>query len=135
MHWAIQYIGKPWVKKAQGPHSFDCWGLMRYVQKHHFNIDVPLIIIDGDDYRAVVKTFKNHPERRNWIKKNSPSDGDCVLMRHSRDDSHVGVWLDVDGGGALHCVQGIGVVFSDLSSLRLNGWSHIEYYRHASRCS
>lgn len=134
MHWAVQYIGRPWVKKAQGPDNFDCWGLLRYVQKHHFNTEVPIISVDADDLRAVINAFESHPEKKQWHLVKQPAEGDGVLMRQGRRDSHVGVWLDVDGGGVLHCVQGIGVVFSDSYSLKMNGWNNIEYYRHESRC-
>jgi hypothetical protein len=35
----------------------------------------------------------------------------------------------VDGGGVLHCVREIGVVFQDIASLNLCGWFLHSYYR------
>lgn len=131
-HWAAQYIGRPWVNGGQGPDSFDCWGFFRHVQANHYGIDTPLINIDADNYRAVINGFKGHAELQHWPQVNQPQDGDAVLLRHAKYPSHVGVWLDIDGGGVLHCVRGEGVVFSTLTALGFSGWGKIEYHRHAS---
>ncbi len=58
-----------------------------------------------------------------------PQDGDVVLMRQAKNPVHAGIWLDVDGGGVLHCVREIGVVFQDIASLNLCGWFLHSYYR------
>jgi hypothetical protein len=41
----------------------------------------------------------------------------------------VGVWLDVDGGGVLHCAEGAGVVFQRSDAIKLNGWAVEGFYR------
>jgi hypothetical protein len=134
MHWAVELIlrGITWEKGAQGPHSYDCWSFLRYVQKEYFNIEVPLIGIDADNLRDVVKALKSHPEFAHWDIQSKPSHGDSVLMSQGKEYSHVGVWIEIDGGGVLHCVRGSGVIFSDLTSLKLAGWNNIEFYTHAS---
>lgn len=129
-HWAVQYIGRPWVNGAQGPDEFDCWGLVRFIQREHFGRTLPAVDIDAMDLRDVARALQAHDERANWSRAESPADGDAVLLAHARYPSHVGVWLDADGGGLLHCVQGAGVIFNTLSALRLAGWGHIEFYRH-----
>jgi cell wall-associated NlpC family hydrolase len=131
-HWAIRYIGLPWVNGGQGPDSFDCWGFFRYVQKENYGISVPIIETDADDYRQVARTFADSQERAKWIRKQTPECGDAVLLAHARYPSHVGVYVDVDGGGVLHCVRGEGVVFSTMTALKLSGWGRIEIFRHAS---
>lgn len=131
-HWALKYIGRPWVQGAQGPNEFDCWGFVRFVNLHEFGIDVPIIDTDANDMRAVIKSFTSDGERANWSPVTTPKTGDAVLMAHCKYPSHVGIWLDVDGGGVLHCIRGEGVVFSSLSSLKTCGWGRVEYYRHAS---
>ncbi len=50
-------------------------------------------------------------------------------MRQAKNPVHAGIWLDVDGGGVLHCVREIGVVFQDVPSLNLCGWFLHSYYR------
>jgi len=129
MHWAINYLGMPWHSGHEGPHSFDCWGLVRYVQKQHFNLDVPSIIVDANDIRSVVKEFCTSNERLRWHAVTNMREGDCLLMSQSKEPTHVGVWIDADGGGILHAVRGIGVVFTNLSNLKHMGYNILGAYR------
>lgn len=129
-HWASQYIGRPWTVGGQGPDSFDCWGFVRFVQKEHYGRDLPFIDIDANNLRATIKGMMFHDVRKVWENVSRPSDGDAVLMAHGKYPTHVGIWVDVDGGGVLHCTRGEGVVFSSLSALRIAGWGRIEYYRY-----
>ena len=131
-HWAAKYIGLPWENGAQGPESYDCWGFFRHVQRTYFSTEVPFINVDADDLRQVIKNFTKHDEVTRWQKVTKPASGDAVLMRHSKFPSHVGVWLDVDSGGVLHCVRGEGVVFSSITALKFSGWGHIEFFKHES---
>lgn len=132
LHWAYKYIGKPWVSGMQGPDNFDCWGFFRFVQLSEYNLDVPFIDANADNFKNVANNFKNSKERQNWEQVSAPKDGDAVLMAHCKYPSHVGIWLEVDGGGVIHCVRGEGVVFSNMTALRNSGWSKIGFYRHAS---
>ena len=129
MHWAFDYLGKPWVSGEQGPQAFDCWGLVRYVQKAHYGRDLPSIVVDADNIRAVVKEFTGNDERNRWVEVPAPADGDCLLLSQSKEPTHVGIWLDVDGGGLLHAVQGAGVVFSSQSNIKLLGYNVLGAYR------
>lgn len=131
-HWAGQYIGTPWENGAQGPDAYDCWSFFRMVQREHYGRDVPFVDEDADNIRAVMRDMSAHDERANWTPVESPKDGSAVLMAHSRYPSHVGVWIDVDGGGVLHCVRGEGVVFSSIASLKAVGWGRLEFFNHAS---
>jgi cell wall-associated NlpC family hydrolase len=130
--WAFEYLGKPYQIGAQGPDRFDCWGFFRYIQRERFGIDVPFIDADAGNFHEVARRFRDSDEREMWISVTSPKEGDAVLMAHCKYPSHVGVWLDVDGGGVLHCVRGEGVVFGSLTSLKNSGWGKVEYFRHAS---
>ena len=132
LHWAFKYIGMPWISGHQGPTSFDCWGFFRHIQKEHFGLDVPFIDANADNFRDVARNFVNSEERDKWYPVVMPKEGDAVLMAHCKYPSHVGIWLDVDRGGVLHCVRGEGVVFGSYASLKNSGWGKVEYYRHAS---
>lgn len=132
LHWAFHLIGRPWISGHQGPDSFDCWGFFRYVQRTHFKLEVPFIDADAENFRDVAKKFGGSQERDNWISQTTPKDGDAVLMAHCKYPSHVGIWIDADGGGVLHCVRGEGVVFGTLTSLKNSGWARVEFYRHVS---
>lgn len=129
MHWAVAYLGKPWVGGGRGPLAYDCWGLARAVQSAHYGRELPAIEPANYGLKACALTMRDHPERARWEVVDTPADGDLVLMAHARHLSHVGVWLDVDGGGVLHALQGAGVVFARLSALRDTGWGRIEFLR------
>jgi hypothetical protein len=54
-------------------------------------------------------------------------------MRQAKNPVHAGIWLDIDGGGVLHCVRGSGVVFQSIVTLNLCGWFLHSYYRVKER--
>ena len=124
-----QYIGTPWVAGAQGPDAFDCMAFFRHVQNKHFGIDVPEIIApDYDDPTALSSMFSEHPERQRWTLISKPEHGCAVLVRRPM---HVGIWLNLDGGGVLHCVRGAGVVFTSDSSWPNSGFGRREHFKLA----
>jgi cell wall-associated NlpC family hydrolase len=118
-------IGLPWIAGARGPEAYDCWGLFLAVQGDHFGRDLPEIPVDALDLRAVLDAFTAHPERQRWQSVRAAEEGDAVLMRQSRYPVHIGVWLDIDGGGVLHAVRHSGVVFQTLAALDAHGW-HVD---------
>lgn len=123
-----QYIGIPWDAGAQGPDAFDCMGFFKHLQARHFGIDVPAIIApDYDDPSALSALFGAHQERRHWTRIDRPEHG-CAVIVHR--PMHIGTWLDVDGGGVLHCVRGPGVIFTADSAWRLSGFGRREFFRH-----
>ena len=58
-HFALKYIGLPWVAGAQGPDSFDCWGFVRYIHKQEYGHNVPLVNVDPDNFRDVLNAFQH----------------------------------------------------------------------------
>jgi hypothetical protein len=135
MHWANQYIGRPWENSVKdgvrNPDAFDCIGFFRFIQRTHFGRDVSDIILDAHDLKTVITEFECHPEVHNWRVIHGPRDGDAVYMRRSRRPVHLGIWLHVDGGGVLHCDERNGVVFQDLIALAVHGWQVGAYYTYA----
>lgn len=129
MHWAEELIGRPWQAGGRGSDAFDCWGLVRFCWREQFGIEVPEIPVDAADLRRVLDAFRDHPERRRWRLVTEPREGDAVLMRQSRHPVHVGLWLEVDGGGVLHAARGIGVAFQNPRDLHLQGWRIEGIYR------
>lgn len=132
-HWAARYIGKPWVLGTSGPDSYDCWGLVRAVMAEQFKIDVPAIIIPDCAGLAVVREamvqFQHHPELQRWRTAEVPREGDGVQMSAAINPWHVGIWVDADGGGVLHCLEGAGVIFTKPVALRVAGWRRLSYWR------
>lgn len=132
-HWATEYIGKPWISTAKGPDAFDCWGLVVAVHKQLFNHDLPAIPVAENDLKSLILNMRDHPERQNWQIVTTLQEGDVALMRQSRHPIHVGIWLDIDGGGILHAVQGVGVIFQSINNLTITGWKIENFYRHIER--
>ncbi|CAA7620624.1 NlpC/P60 family protein [Magnetospirillum sp. SS-4] len=128
IHWAAATIGLPWSPHGRGPDRFNCWEFVRTVQDRHFGRVLP-DIANPEDTLAMGRIFRDHPERRRWVRVMDPVEGDCVLLRRSRHPIHVGVWIDVDDGGVLHCAEESGVVFQRPDALRLNGWAVEGFYR------
>jgi hypothetical protein len=131
VHELTGLIGLPWVVGAAGPDAFDCWGLFVTVQRQCFGCDLPQNPVDATNLRAVLDAFNGHPERQRWKSVDQPAAGDAVLMRQSRYPVHIGVWLDIDGGGVLHSVRHAGVVFQTLAALDAHGWRIEGFYRFA----
>ncbi len=130
-HWACQYIGLPWQSGGRDKAGFDCWGLMKYVQQHHFNRTLPDIPVDAVNLTHVAKAFKQHPEKQRWQLTANPAEGDAVLLRQSRYPIHVGIWIAINATeqGVLHCVQKSGVVFQTINSLHVSGWQIEGFYQ------
>lgn len=126
-------IGLPWKAGAQGPDEFDCWGLARFVQWELFDRDLPVAGIEPEcvtDLRAVMRRIEEHPVRAHWSEIAAPAHGDLVTMAHHQYPSHIGVYLQFDLGGVLHCVRDHGVGFDAIPALKLKGFSRLRYYRH-----
>ena len=129
MHFANKYIGRQWVAGAQGPDSFDCWGFVRYALKHEYGYDVPQVNVNPECLRGVLHAFRTDLAFQAFVEVEKPQDGDVVLMRQAKNPVHCGLWLEIDGGGVLHCVRESGVVFQNIRSLNLSGWYLHSFYR------
>lgn len=133
-HWATRYIGLPWQSGAQGPEAFDCWALVRHVQREHYGRELPIIDVDAHDRDAVHAAFRDHPERARWQRVYPPQDGDCVLTHRGGQVDHVGVYLELNDGyelRVLHAIRSSGVVCTALPALKRLGWHPLEFYRLA----
>ncbi|MEW5730016.1 MAG: NlpC/P60 family protein [Pseudomonadota bacterium] len=129
MHWSSRYIGLPWESGADGPDAYNCWNFVRMIQRVHYGRDVPPIPVDEADMLACVRAFDRHPERRRWPLVQHPAEGDMVLLTQHSRPSHIGVWLDANRGGALHCQIPDGVVFHTRLQLADQGWAIEGAYR------
>ena len=123
-----KYIGIPYLAGGQGPEFYDCMGFFRLLQKNHFNIEVPIILApDYNDEYGIAELFNTSEERQKWQKIDKAEHG-CAVIVHR--PMHIGTWLDIEGGGVLHCVKGIGVIFTKDSSWTFSGFGRREYFRH-----
>lgn len=130
-HWATPLIGKPWCYGARGPDAFDCWGFVQYVQRMHYGIELPEVLVPSA-WPAVRDLLANHDEHKHWVKVPHPIDGDIVMMARNRVPVHIGIAIEANGGrGVLHCFEPSGVVYQPYPALRLGGWGGLTYFRHA----
>ncbi|NLX17616.1 MAG: hypothetical protein GXY45_11720 [Ramlibacter sp.] len=102
----------------------NCWGLLRHVQQHYFGIDLPATSL-GDD---MARLYEQRMQSGRWLIVPRPFHGAGVLLRDGQEP-HCGVWLDVDGGGVLHCERGVGVRWQKPLDLRMAGYGRLKYYR------
>ncbi|CAB4122147.1 Endopeptidase, NLPC/P60 domain containing protein [uncultured Caudovirales phage] len=131
-HWANEYMGITWSNGGNSKQEgFDCWNLVRTIQREQFGIDVPVIDVDAYKIKDCVVAFSTHGELKNWDKVEVPQEGDCVLMSQNKRPTHIGVWLDEQGGGIIHSVQGVGVIFTTESHIQSMNYNVLGYYRYA----
>lgn len=122
---ANQYIGRPWMSGGDDiENGINCWNFLRYVQQTHFGIDVPTAPL-GD---PMVALFGKQIESGEWAPVDTPFHG-CGVLLKGGNDPHVGVWLDIEGGGVIHAMERAGVVWTVRSRLGVMGFVRIKYYR------
>lgn len=132
-HWAMQYLGKPWQSGAQGPDAYDCWALVRAVQRDVFGRDLPLIVVNANNTKEIQDMFCANVEFAHWQQVKSPKQGDCVITKSSPlKPEHIGIWVDIDGGRILQAVYGSGVVLVSLAATKRIIGQHLEYWRYAA---
>lgn len=124
-----KYVGTPWLSGGDDMSGFNCWNFVRHIQREHFGREMPQVRIDETRPMAFLRHLRLHPERKNWRQTAIPEEGDIVEMGIGRDVTHIGVWVrETDGGGILHCVQGAGVVFSNVFVVGAD-WPLLKYWR------
>lgn len=119
-------VGTPYGEGSFGPDSFNCWGLLHYVQRHYFYRILPVVPIGNADECAAI--FGENVRAGSWERLAKPEHGCGALMREGVEP-HVGVYLDCDGGGILHSVRGAGVIWTPAHLLQKAGYGKTSYYR------
>ena len=123
------YIGRQWHNGTQ-----DCWALVRDVYRDQLNIELPQIVVDADNLRAVLETFERSEHLGDWRRIERPEHLCLVFFTpgHHRA-THCGLWLDIQDGRFLHSHRKAGVVCEDRITLGMNGWCNPVYYRFNGR--
>lgn len=131
MHWAVPYIGMPYVEGGRGPVEVDCWGLLRLIYLREFNIELPLL-----PGIAAANLLKCHSEYQkavdeDWLLWDKPFNGAAVAMSQGRIIHHVGIWANADGGKVIHAHCGLENSVADtLERIRLRGYNTVRFYKH-----
>lgn len=129
-HWAAPLIGLPWSRGATGPGEYDCWGLVRHVQRARFGVEMPVLAIGSATNWSGLRSMIN---RTQWGPAAVASDGDVVTMKGA-DGAHVGVVIAVDGSlTVLHCIgnesNAGGVITTPIEDLPSLGFGRVEIWR------
>ena len=127
--YARAQIGKPFSRGASGPDTFDCKGLVWHAKLELFDEVLPPLGFDPHNIRNIIRTVQTEIAKPIWEEQSTPAHGTVVTLSHSVRGHHVGVWLEIDGGGLLHALENAGVRFQRMIELKLDGWSHFRYYR------
>ena len=132
MHWFEQYIGKPWSRLPEPPHSFTCGELVRHIYKDRLNVETPIIYADPARLAQCIRNLEE-PEAYGFHAFSCPVrpfDIAYLLRRVKRD--HVGLVVRTgEGLMILHCLQGVGVVLeTEAEIMGSTGARRIEWRRH-----
>lgn len=125
-HDANFLIGLPYEEGSFGPDTFNCWGLLYYVQQNYFKIQMPMAPLG--DAQACKELFNTKLSTGDWVRLEQPLHGCGALMRGG-ETPHVGIYLDIDGGGILHAMEGVGVIWTPVYKLRSLSFGRTQYYR------
>lgn len=121
-------IGKPWVRGSEGPDSYDCWSCAKHIEETFFGREMPSFTEPPSDLKALARLIRDHPHRKCWQRIQKPVHGALVELAHHKRAFHIGVFLDVDGGGIFHCNQGVGITFDRIVVLKSAGWRGFFYH-------
>ena len=119
-------IGLSYGKDANGPNAYNCWTFLEFVERTYFGIDIPFLSLKDTEENAELHRYKLRSGE--WQITKEPKHGDGVLLRGGMSP-HVGVYIDLEGGGVLHCVEGFGVIFTPKNHLSASGYDQATFYR------
>lgn len=132
MHWATEYIGKPYLRTAEGPDSYDCWGLARTIFRTRMGLDMPQVAVGQATNLAAMREIACG---FGWGKvDDAPQEYDALLMQ-SMFGRHIAVAIRANNKMVfIHADERAGVeVLPSLQMFRQLGYSNLEVWRYASR--
>lgn len=137
IEWINAVVGKPWIDRADGPDSFDCWGLVLDSFRRIDGVELHNVIGYEEGSPIEVAGIPEQASGR-WQKLDKYEDG-AVFCCYSVSNVlvHVGrVFLLI--GSGYHAVHARGsegkgqVAVDDIRALQRLYSSRIEYYKRVS---
>jgi len=128
-----EYLDIPFKDKGRDFDGCDCWGLIRLIYNHEYNIQIPSF---NEDYSSTIEreilAKISDREKHNWILvKYRFKEGDVLLLRVLGLPIHVG--LIIEPYNMIHIMKGINSCVERFNSTiwrkRILG-----IYRHVERC-
>jgi len=130
VHWALRYIGLPFVDGGRDRNGVDCWGLLCLVYSEIDQIELPLHPhFRCADVLAVSREIANQVAAQ-WTEIPKPVERCAVAMSQQVIPHHVGLWTQDDGGKVIHAWNGLAVAAESIRRLRLRGMRTIKFYRY-----
>lgn len=118
-------VGKPWVNRAEGPDSFDCWGIVIDSYRKVDGIELPQI--DGYiDTECKTDEAAQQAKDANIYERCEAQDGAIMVAYFNDKMVHVGRCLC---GGVLHATEGIGVRFDKYRVIKAIN-QRVEFYKY-----
>lgn len=111
----------PYKLKGRALNGIDCWGLIWLFYKEQMGIDLPSyhdISKEELDEYALGRVFLKE-KAHNWMRVDSPRNGDVVLCRDKLRPLHVGIYKE--HGKMLHIREGETPNISKLDNFE---WKH-----------
>lgn len=129
MHYAVQYIGKPYAAGGQGPDEYDCWGLARAILSHGGHELPPLSIGQGSNATAIREIVGD----MGWHKVDGELQEFDAVLCNSAWGKHISV--AISGNGGIHLIHADDIagveVLHDMREMAQRGYSRFEVWRHA----
>ena len=117
--------GKPWVNRAEGPHEYDCWGLVLASFREVDGFELPRL--DGYSDKDCKTEDALTPDYLSKFSESQPTDGAIMTIFNSKGRlEHVGRCLC---GRVLHATQGLGVRWDTYQSLTAKH-INVRYYKY-----
>ena len=117
--------GKPWVNRAEGPDSFDCWGLVLASFREIDGIELPSIPGYADKKCSTEQAAKQVNMSR--FNECQPRNGAIMaIFKNNGDLEHVGRCLC---GRVLHATSGMGVRWESYQAINRRN-NNIRYYKY-----
>lgn len=137
-HWATRYIGKPWREDADGPHAYDCRGLVAAVQRERFGREVPALTRADRSTAEGRAEFMDAVRRGGWARVDDAAREGDILVCQGSSGAHVGVFIRVGRGLDVLHVPSLrdaagrpsgSVVRQPLADMLISGFSRPEVWR------
>lgn len=129
-------VGAPYLEGSDGPGSFDCYGLARFIYGSCGLTDLPSLLRPQGQAacgEAIARALAEHPELKSWYSVQEPQDFDVAVMANVAERRrHIGVCARLKGEFWIVHAQDAPVnrvLLDDLPSLQAKGFNRIEFYR------
>lgn len=117
-----KYIEIPYENKGRSFEGADCWGLVRLVYLHEYQIQLSSFTneyTDASESENVKEVIRYGKSLVKYKEKSSPEYGDIIIFKFKGNPCHVGIFIG--DNKVLHIMKGTNSVCERLNSIRLKG--------------